>query len=68
MIGQADEMWDEVALVEYPNRAALAAMISYPVVEAAAHHREAGLQGQLNIETTWIPVLRPKPAADDADR
>lgn len=60
MIGQADEMWDEVALAEYPDRAAFMAMIDDPAFQAAAHHREAGLEGQLNIETTWIPVLRSK--------
>lgn len=65
MIGQADEMWDEVALAEYPNRAAFMAMIAAPEFQAASHHREAGLEGQLNIETTWIPVLRPKPVSDD---
>jgi hypothetical protein len=43
-------------------------MISSPVFQAAAYHREAGLEGQLNIGTTWIPVLRPRPAAADADR
>ena len=59
MIGQAEELWDEVALAEYPNRAAFSAMITSPEFEAAAYHREAGLDGQLNIETTWIPVLRP---------
>ena len=68
LIGQADEMWDEVALAEYPNRAAFMAMIADPKFEAAAHHREAGLEGQLNIETTWIPVLRPKRDAAPADR
>lgn len=66
MIGQADDMWDEVALAEYPSRAAFTAMIAAPEFEAAAHHREAGLEGQLNIETTWIPVLRPK--HDDAPK
>ena len=60
MIGQADEIWDEVALAEYPDRAAFMAMIEDPAFQAASHHREAGLDGQLNIETTWIPVLRPK--------
>ena len=60
MIGQADEMWDEVALAEYPDRPAFMAMIEDPVFRSASHHREAGLEGQLNIETTWIPVLRPR--------
>lgn len=67
MIGQADDMWDEVALAEYPDRAAFMAMIAAPEFQAAAHHREAGLDGQLNIETTWIPALRPTPATTDDD-
>jgi uncharacterized protein (DUF1330 family) len=66
MIGQADDMWDEVALAEYPSRAEFMAMIAAPEFQAVAHHREAGLEGQLNIETTWIPVLRPK--GDDAPK
>ena len=61
-------MWDEVALVEYPDRAALIAMITAPEFLAVAHHREAGLEGQLNIETTWIPALRPKPDAEHGVR
>jgi uncharacterized protein (DUF1330 family) len=60
MIGQTDEMWDEVALAEYPDRAAFMSMLQAPAFQAASHHRVAGLEGQLNIETTWIPVLRPK--------
>lgn len=67
MIGQADEMWDEVALAEYPDRAAFMAMIEDPAFQTASHHREAGLDGQLNIETAWIPVLRPEQRGlDDA--
>ena len=58
MIGDADEKWDEVALAEYPDRASLAAMISSPEFQAAEHHREAGLEGQLNIETTWLPAFQ----------
>lgn len=58
VIGEADEMWDEVALAEYPNRASFAAMISSPEFRAAEHHREAGLEGQLNIETTWLTVFK----------
>lgn len=57
-IGQADDMWDEVALVEYPNRAALFAMATSAEYQEAAVHRTAGLEGQLNIETTWLPGMR----------
>ncbi len=59
MIGQVEELWDEVALAEYPDRAALVAMSTSPEWQAVSHHREAGLDGQLNIETTWNPALRP---------
>lgn len=51
-LGEVEELWDEVALVEYPDRAALWAMSTSPEWREAAVHREAGLAGQLNIETT----------------
>lgn len=54
MLGQADDMWDQVAVVEYPNRAALLAMSSSPAYAEIAVHRSAGLAGQLNIETTGL--------------
>ena len=50
-LGQVEELWDEVAIVKYPNRAALLAMSTSPEWQAAAVHRTAGLAGQLNIET-----------------
>ena len=36
----------------YPSRAAMLEMISSPEYQAILVHREAGLAGQLNIETT----------------
>lgn len=56
MLGQADDMWDQVAVVEYPNRAALVAMSTSPAYAEIAVHRTAGLAGQLNIETTGLFV------------
>ena len=50
-LGQVEELWDEVAIAKYPNRAALVAMSSSEEWQAAAVHRTAGLAGQLNIET-----------------
>lgn len=50
-LGQVEDLWDEVAIAKYPNRAALLAMSSSPQWQAAAVHRSAGLAGQLNIET-----------------
>jgi len=46
LIGNAD--WDAVALVEYPKKEALMEMISSPEYQAIHHHREAGLEGQVN--------------------
>ena len=49
-LGQVEELWDEVALAKYPNRAALWAMSTSAAWQEIAVHRSAGLAGQLNIE------------------
>lgn len=51
MLGEIDELWDMVALAEYPSRAAMMAMVSSPDYQAIEKHRVAGLAGQLNIRT-----------------
>jgi uncharacterized protein (DUF1330 family) len=51
MIGEVDELWDMVALAQYPSRAAMMAMIQLPDYQAIEKHRIAGLAGQLNIRT-----------------
>lgn len=51
MLGEIDELWDMVALAEYPSRAAMMAMVSSPAYQAIEKHRVAGLAGQLNIRT-----------------
>ena len=51
MLGQVDPLWDQIALAEYPNRAALVRMATSPEYQEIAVHRAAGLAGQLNIET-----------------
>lgn len=58
MLGQADDLWDQVAVVEYPNRAALLKMATSEAYAEIAVHRTAGLAGQLNIETTGLFVPR----------
>jgi len=57
-IGKVEDLWDEVALVEYPNRAALVAMSTSAAYQEIAAHRSAGLQGQLNIETTYQQLFQ----------
>ena len=50
MIGEADDMWDLVAIAEYPNRKAMLEMIMDPAYNETAKHREAAIEVQLNIE------------------
>jgi uncharacterized protein (DUF1330 family) len=54
-LGQVDDLWDEVAIAKYPNRAALFQMSTSDEWRALAVHRTAGLAGQLNIETVAQP-------------
>ena len=51
MIGQVEDLWDAVALAEYPSLQAFQAMALSPEYHAIEHHRLAGLAGQLNIRT-----------------
>lgn len=51
LLGEVEELWDMVALAEYPSLAAIQAMIALPEYQAIEHHRKAGLAGQLNIRT-----------------
>lgn len=51
MLGEVEDLWDQVAIAMYPNRKAMLAMIQDPDYIKSAQHRVAGLEGQLNIET-----------------
>ena len=51
LLGEVEELWDVVALAEYPSLAAFRAMAMSPEMHAIEHHRKAGLAGQLNIRT-----------------
>lgn len=50
VIGEVGELWDVAAIMEYPSRAAFVAIATSPEVAAIAHHRKAGLAGQLLIQ------------------
>jgi len=59
MLGEVEELWDEVAIAMYPSRNAMLNMMQSPTMQEIATHRAAGLAGQLNIETAmpkgaWI--------------
>lgn len=52
IIGVVEEVWDMVALAQYPSAAAMMAMVALPQYKAIEVHRLAGLAGQLNIRTS----------------
>lgn len=54
MIGEVEEQWDMIALVEYPSLSAMQKMMSSSEYKAIETHRKAGLAGQLNIRTIKI--------------
>ena len=51
ILGEVEELWDWVAIAEYPSRKAMLEMIMNPEYQKSEVHRSAGLEGQLNIET-----------------
>ena len=51
LIGEVEDMWDMIAIAEYPNKKAMLKMISDKDYRESEKHRSAGLEGQLNIET-----------------
>lgn len=51
LLGEVEDLWDMVALAEYPSLAAMQQMVQSPEYQAIEHHRKAGLAGQLNIRT-----------------
>lgn len=59
-LGEVDELWDMIALAEYPSIAAMKEMVESADYREIAKHRDAGLAGQLNIKTkgTLGPIRR----------
>ena len=51
LLGEVGELWDVVAIAEYPSPQALVKIASSPEFQAIEVHRLAGLAGQLNITT-----------------
>ena len=56
LLGEVEELWDMVALAQYPSRAAMMAMVQSPAYQAIEKHRVAGLSGQLNIRTKALGI------------
>ena len=51
MLGEVEDLWDNVAVARYPSRTAILEMMMHPDYQESEKHRSAGLLGQLNIET-----------------
>tara|TARA_B100000902_G_C26995039_1_gene756988 strand:+ start:199 stop:609 length:411 start_codon:yes stop_codon:yes gene_type:complete len=51
MLGDVEDLWDAVAIAKYPSRKAMMDMTMDPGYQKIHIHRDAGLEGQLNIET-----------------
>lgn len=50
LIGEGDDLWDAVALIQYPSTDVMLAMLRDEEYQRAQQHRAAGLEGQLLIE------------------
>ena len=50
LIGQGDDLWDAVALIEYPSTEIMLNMLRNQEYQRAQQHRAAGLEGQLLLE------------------
>lgn len=55
LLGEVEELWDMVAMAEYPSLATFREMALSPEMHAIEHHRKAGLAGQLNIRVKATP-------------
>ena len=50
LIGAGDDLWDAVALIQYPSTQVMLDMLRNEEYQRAQQHRAAGLEGQLLIE------------------
>ena len=52
-VGKVDELWDAIAIAKWPSKKVMGEnmMPSDPELLEGYKHREAGLEGQLNIES-----------------
>jgi uncharacterized protein (DUF1330 family) len=50
LIGEGDDLWDSVAVIEYPSTEVMLNMLRDEDYQRARQHRAAGLEGQLLIE------------------
>ncbi len=58
MLGEVEDLWDKIAIAMYPSRKAMLEMIMDADYIKSAQHRVAGLEGQLNIETSVEDIYK----------
>ena len=51
LLGEVEDLWDVVGIVEYSSSKALMEISATPEFQAIEVHRHAGLAGQLNLTT-----------------
>ena len=49
MVGEVEDLWDVAAIVEYPSIEVFMRMVDSDEWKENTIHKEAGLEGQLNI-------------------
>ena len=64
LIGDVEQDWDAVLLVEYPSRAAFIEMVSSPEYLEAHAHRERALERTIVIACTPAPFDAPTVTPD----
>ena len=52
MLGEIDQLWDSVAIMQYPSKEQFVEIVSNPEVAGFSVHRTAGLEGQMLIATS----------------
>ena len=57
LLGEVDDLWDAVGIVEYPTSKDLIRIASSPAYQEIEVHRLAGLAGQLNITCQGEPLV-----------
>ena len=50
LIGEGEDLWDAIALIQYPSTQVMLDMLRNEDYQRAQQHRAAGLEGQLLIE------------------
>lgn len=61
IVAPADERWDDVLLVRYPNFARIMELFEKPEYQAVVHHRTAALADSRLIATQAMEGLVPNP-------